>query len=137
VPIPLTIVLLASDLARGAILCRANSSPLLFCHDAIGRCSIFHPVDVPLLFIQPMSFSFVQLSTRSPLIDPLLLVHLPLIDHRGFGLGKDRPDYQQCHPPDHEQYVIFHHHRVLHILKFGPLATDIACGHAGLAQLDR
>jgi len=90
VPLPLAIVLLAGDMARGAILCRDNPGTLLFRHDAIGLCPVFHLVDVFLLLIQPVCFSLVQLPTRNPLIDPLFLIRLPLIDDRRIRLGKRR-----------------------------------------------
>jgi len=99
VPLPLAIVLLVSDMARGAILCRDNPGTLLFRHDAIGLCPAFHLVDVFLLLIQPVCFSLVQLPTRNPLIDPLFLIRLPLIDDRRIRLGKHQPvdaEYQSA-----------------------------------------
>jgi len=89
VPLSLAVVLLAGDMAGCARLCRANPGPLLFRHDAIGLCPVFHLVDVFLLFTQPVCFSLVQLPTRNPLIDPLFLIRLPLVDHRRLCLGKD------------------------------------------------
>jgi hypothetical protein len=80
-------------MARGAILGRTDPGPLLFRYDAIGLCPVFHLVDVFLLLVQPVCFSLVQLPTCNPLIDPLFLIRLPLINHRRFCLGKGYPSH--------------------------------------------
>src|SRR6185295_19686702 len=75
-PFTLTIVLLTRDMPCGAILCRGNPGPLLFCHDAGRLCLVFHLVNMSPLCVQPVYFSFIQLPTRNPLIDPLFLICL-------------------------------------------------------------
>ena len=105
-PLALAVVLLAGNMARGAILCCANLGSLPFRHDTIGLCPIFHLVHVFLPLVQPVCFSLVQLPVRSPLIDPLILLRLPLIDHRRFCLGKDHSGHQHGHRTDCEQHPL-------------------------------
>ena len=40
-----------------------------------------------LLLVQPIGFALIQLATGNPLIDPLLLVGLALVDYRSVCLG--------------------------------------------------
>ena len=93
-PFTLTIVLLTRDMPCGAILRRGNPGPLIFRHDTVGLCLFFHLVDLSLLCVQPVCFSFIQLPTRNPLIDPLFLIRLPLIDPGCFVLGKGHAAHQ-------------------------------------------
>lgn len=93
-PLTLAVVFLVRDMARGPILRRTNPGSLPFRHDTIGLCPVFHLVHLFLLLVQPVCFSLVQLPARSPPIDPLILIRLPLIDHRRFCLGKDHFGHQ-------------------------------------------
>ena len=70
-------------MACSAILCRGNPGPLFFRHDGIGLCPGLHLIDLFLLL--------VQLLTRNPLINPLMLICLPLIQQSCVDLGKATP----------------------------------------------
>jgi hypothetical protein len=96
-PLALAIVLLAGDMARRAMLCRANPGSLSFRHNAIGLCPVFHLVDAFLLPVQPVCFSLVQLPALNPLIDPLLLIGLPFIDDRRIRLRVSYAAHQDGH----------------------------------------
>ena len=101
----LAVVFLASNMVRGAILCRADPGPFPFRHGTIGLCPGFHLVHMFLLPVQPVRFSLVQLPARDPLIDPLILIRLALIVHRRFCLGKGHSTHQQRHRTDREQQL--------------------------------
>jgi len=60
-PLALSVVLLSDDMARGAILRRANPGPFLFRHNTVGLRLFFHLVDISLLCVSrsaSRSFSF-------------------------------------------------------------------------------
>ena len=102
----LAVVFLASNMVRGAILCRTHPGPFPFRHGTIGLCPGFHLVHMFLLPVQPVRFSLVQLPARNPLINPLILIRLALIVHRRFCLGKDYSTHQQRHRTDREQQLL-------------------------------
>jgi hypothetical protein len=102
----LAVVFLASNMVRGTILCRADPGPFPFRHDTIGHCPVFYLIHMFLLPIQPVRFSLVQLPTRNPLINPLILIRLALIDHRHFCLGKGHSTHHQRHRTDREQQLL-------------------------------
>jgi hypothetical protein len=102
----LAVVFLASDMVRGTILCRADPGPFPFRHHTIGHCPVFHLVHMFLLPVQPVRFSLVQLPARNPLINPLILIRLALINHRRFYLGKDYSTHHQRHRTDREQQLL-------------------------------
>ncbi len=97
-PLALAVVFSASNMVRGAILCCADPGPFPFCHDTIGHRLVFHLVHMFLLPVQPVCFSLVQLPARNPLIDPLILIRLTLIDHRRSCLSED---YSTDHASSH------------------------------------
>lgn len=102
----LAVVFLASNMVRGPILCRADPGPFSFRHNTIGHCPVFHLVHMFLLPVQPVPFSLIQLPARNPLIDPLILIRLALINHRRFCLGKDHSTHYQRHCTDPEQQLL-------------------------------
>jgi hypothetical protein len=106
-------------MARSAILRRDNPGPLLFRHDAIGLCPGLHLIDLFLLRVQS--------PTRNPLIDPLFLIRLPLIQQGYVDLGKDHPGREQYYSTDREQPLL--HHRLPQTWKLDPLASDNVCGN--------
>jgi hypothetical protein len=125
-PLALAIVLLTSNVVRGTILCRTDLGPFPFRHYIIGHCPVFHLVQIFPLPAQPLRFSLVQLPARNPLINPLILIRLALINHKRFCLGKDYSTHHQRHRTDREQYLL--HYRLPQVWKLGPLATDNAYG---------
>jgi hypothetical protein len=108
-PLALAVVFLASDMVRGTILCRTDPGSFPFRHGTIGHCPVFHLVHMFLLPVQPVRFSLVQLPARNPLINPLILIRLPLIDHGYIGLGKSHPGHHG-HRTDREQDLL--HYRL-------------------------
>lgn len=90
-PLPLGIMLLTRDMARCTILGIIDSSPLSLGNRPIGLGSIFHLIDMFLLFIQSMGFTLIQLTAGSPLINSLFLVRLTLINHGRLRLRKGHP----------------------------------------------
>ena len=93
----LAVVFLASNMVRGTILSRADPGPLPFRHHIIGQCPVFHLVHIFPLPPQPLRFLLIQLPARNPLINPLILIRLALINHRRFCLGKDYSTHHQRH----------------------------------------
>ena len=106
-PLPLGIMLLTRDMARCAILSIIDSSPLSLGDRPIGLGSIFHLVNVFLLFVQSIGFTLIQLTAGNPLINPLLLIPLPLIDDRRLRLGKGHPAHAK-HQHANRQYHRLH-----------------------------
>jgi hypothetical protein len=86
-PPALGIMLLTRDMARCAVLCAINPGPFALRHHTIGLCLIFHLIDVFLLFAQSIGLTLIQLAAGNPLINPLLLTGLALVDHRRLSLG--------------------------------------------------
>jgi hypothetical protein len=109
-PLALAVVFLASNMVRGTILCRTDPGSFPFRHGTIGHCPVFHLVHMFLLPVQPVRFSLVQLPARNPLINPLILIGLPLIDHRRFCLSEDYSAHHQRHRTDREQDLL--HYRL-------------------------
>ena len=88
-PLTLAVMLLTRDMARCAVLGAINPGPFAFRHDPIGLRLIFHLIDMFLLLVQAIRFPLVQLTAGNPLIDPLFLIGLPLVNDWGFSLSKD------------------------------------------------
>ena len=94
-PFALAIVFLACNVARGAILRMVDSGPLFFGHDPVGFGLVFHFVDMFLLLIQPIRFPLIQLTALDAFIDTLLLIRLPLVNHRCLCLGIGNPVHRE------------------------------------------
>jgi len=100
----LAVVLLASDVARGAILSMLDPSALFLRHHPIGLSLILHVVDVLLLVVQAIGLAFIQLSAGNALINPSLLIRLPLINSGCLRLrqGKCRDTHREhSRTPNH------------------------------------
>jgi hypothetical protein len=82
-PFALRVVFLAADMARRAILGTFDLRSLLLRDDVVAFRPFLHLINVLLLLVQPIGLSISQLTAGDPLINPLLLVGLPLIDPRG------------------------------------------------------
>ena len=85
----LPIMLFSIDVSRRAIFCRTDSCPFSSCHDSISLRSILHSIDSVLLPIKAGRLALVELATGNAPVDPLFLIHLPLIDHRSVRLCRN------------------------------------------------
>lgn len=74
--------------------------PLLFRHDAIGLRLALHILDILLLLIHPSGFLLSQLAAGDASFDPLLLIHLRLIDPQCVRLGIGHTAHQARHRTD-------------------------------------
>jgi len=81
-PIALPVVLLARNVARSLILSCADPSPFPSCDDSVRLGPMLHAIDAVLLPLQTLGLSRIQLSALNSLVNPLFLIHLPLIDPR-------------------------------------------------------
>lgn len=102
VPHTLMIVFFALNMAQGTILSTIDPVPFLIRDHSISLRPVFHLIDMFLLLDQSIRFPLIQLTTGDPLIDPLFLVRLALIDHKCFSLCNRHPVHQQHHPTDCE-----------------------------------
>jgi len=103
------IMLLTHDMAQCAVLCAINPGLFALRHDTIGLCLVFHLIDVFLLLVQSIGFTLIQLAAGNPLINPLCLIGLTLVNHRRFGLGIGHPAETKDQSTHRKQHRLHHH----------------------------
>jgi hypothetical protein len=106
VVVVLGIMLLGVNMAALRILRLMQSRPLLAGHYTIGLGAVFHIVYALLATLQSSGFTLRQTARCDALIDPLLLIGLPLINPWGIGLGKSQDGKSQRNGDDRSE--IFH-----------------------------
>ena len=134
IPPTLSIVLLAGNVTRRAILGRTDPGTLFGGHHSVRVGSVLHPVDTILLPLKTIGFPPIQLPARNPLINSLLLIHLTLIDDRSLGLCEGYTARQDEHPAYCDQHRL--HHDLLKKMDI-PFACCMWRPHALLADRTR
>jgi hypothetical protein len=87
VPIALSVMLFARDLARRMVLRMSNLDSFFLGHRPVDLRLVFHVIDMTLLLVQAGGFLLIQLPAGNAFIDSLFLIGLPLIDARRLSLG--------------------------------------------------
>lgn len=98
VPRTLTIVLLPSDVTRRTVLRMFDPGSLFVGHPPVGLYLVLHLVDPILPMVQSGGFPLIQLPAGTTLVDPPLLVRLPLVNPRRLTpFGIDHTGHHQHH----------------------------------------
>jgi hypothetical protein len=91
VPIALSVMLFARDMARRMVLRMSNLDSFFLGHRPVDLRLVFHVIDMALLLVQAGGFLLIQLPAGNAFIDSLFLIGLPLIDARRLSLGIGHP----------------------------------------------
>jgi hypothetical protein len=94
--IPLTVMLLALDVAALHILRLLQAGTFLVGHDTVSLDPVFDALQVVLPLVETRSLAFGQLAGLHTLVDAALLVGLALVESRRAGLRKNGGGSESC-----------------------------------------